>query len=81
MNIVVDQLYFTVSNIVTLYKANNNENALRYATGFFYSNQKNELFFITNRHVVIEETKKYFPNYLRLTLHTNGQDLRQNKAA
>jgi Trypsin-like peptidase domain len=79
MDIAVDQLYFTVSKVITLYKGGDNENTLRYATGFFYSNQKNKLFFITNKHVIIEEAKKYFPNYLRFTLHTNPEDLKQNK--
>ncbi len=47
--------------------------------GFFYSNPKEKLFFITNRHVILDEEKKYFPNVVRLSLHANQNDLRLNR--
>ncbi len=38
------------------------------ASGFFY--QAEGLYFITNRHVVIDETEGYLPDEIRLFLHT-----------
>ena len=37
------------------------------ATGFFYYSDR--LYFITNRHVLIEEEKNYYPDEIRLLLH------------
>ena len=36
-------------------------------------------FFITNRHVVVQEDKNYFPDEIRLKLHTNPNDIRENQ--
>src|SRR4029077_2440366 len=47
------------------------------ATGFFYQ-KNNETYFVTNRHVVIDEEKKIKPDALRIKLHTNAQDLTKN---
>ncbi len=47
------------------------------ATGFFFSNN-GRLFLVTNRHVVRQENDNYFPDSLRLRLHTNAQDATQN---
>ena len=47
------------------------------ATGFFYRN-KDRLFLITNRHVVIDEKKNYKPNRLRFRVHTDPKDLCKN---
>jgi len=38
------------------------------ASGFFY--QANEVYFITNRHVVVDEEKGYYPDEISLLLHT-----------
>lgn len=48
------------------------------ASGFFYIHA-DRLYFITNRHVVIKEEDKYFPDELQLRLHTNSNDIRQNE--
>jgi hypothetical protein len=38
----------------------------------------NKLFLITNGHVVRNEDEGYFPNALRIYLHTDVNDLTQN---
>jgi S1-C subfamily serine protease len=47
------------------------------ATGFFFLNQ-DHLFLVTNRHVVRKEGDNFYPDTLRLRLHTNSQDHTQN---
>lgn len=47
------------------------------ATGFFFENE-GRLYLVTNRHVVRIEEKKFFPDKLRIRLHTNPQDHTQN---
>jgi len=44
------------------------------ATGFFYT-KDDALYFVTNRHVVIDESKGLKPDTLRIRLHTSPQDL------
>gem|GEM_PF-5154 len=46
------------------------------ASGFFYEHEDN-LYFITNRHVVID--KDHCPHELRLTLHKDPENLRDNE--
>jgi S1-C subfamily serine protease len=41
------------------------------ASGFFYDFD-DSLYFITNRHVVIDEEDDFRPSYIRLRLHTGG---------
>ncbi len=47
------------------------------ATGFFFFNE-NRLYLVTNRHVVRDDDKRYFPDKLRIKLHTNASDHTQN---
>lgn len=47
------------------------------ASGFFYIHA-DELYFITNRHVVVKEEDDYFPDELRLRPHTDPNNIRQN---
>lgn len=54
-----------------------NNQLLGAATGFFYSHEE-RMHFITNRHVVIQEDEDYYPDELRLELHTNMRDVSQN---
>ena len=50
------------------------------ATGFFYV--KNDVvYFVTNRHVVLDEAKGIKPDLLRLKLHTDPNDLTKNADA
>src|SRR5215471_10707320 len=47
------------------------------ATGFFYV--KNETtYLVTNRHVVVDETKGLKPDALRLKLHTDARNVTKN---
>lgn len=47
------------------------------ATGFFYT-KSNALYFVTNRHVVVEESKGVRTDILRVRLHTDPSDLTKN---
>lgn len=47
------------------------------ATGFFYL-KSDVLYLVTNRHVVIDETKGIKPDLLRVKLHTDPKDLTKN---
>ena len=47
------------------------------ATAFFYAHQDG-LYLVTNRHVVRDEEEGFFPEALRLRLHTDPSDLRKN---
>ena len=48
------------------------------ASGFFFKD--NDIKYLaTNRHVVINENEKHFPDALRITLHNGRIDLTQNK--
>lgn len=75
---IIDDVYITVSRITTLLKDEKDEKILGYGTGFFFSNKNKNLFLITNRHVIRDEKKNHFPNFIRLQLHTNPNDLKQN---
>src|SRR5713101_1284424 len=44
-------------------------------TGFFFRPAFERFFLITNRHVVIDEDEKFFPEHLTLKLHTDPIDL------
>ncbi|NLX38119.1 MAG: hypothetical protein GXY73_01195 [Methanothrix sp.] len=48
------------------------------ATGFFYS-YDGQIYFITNRHVVIDEEVGYYPERLNLKLHKDRKDLTKNR--
>ena len=48
------------------------------ATGFFYK-YDDQFYFITNKHVVIDEEENHCPDELRLRLHVNKNNLSQNR--
>lgn len=78
----IDQLYFVLTRITTHRYTDSMETdpyELKKASGFFYCNQKSKQFLITNRHVVINEDEKYFPNIMRIRIHTDSSDLRHNE--
>jgi S1-C subfamily serine protease len=55
------------------------ESRLGTATGFFCTSaDQGHLFLITNRHVVVNEAAKSFPDHLTLRVHNNPVDLRQS---
>jgi S1-C subfamily serine protease len=63
--------------VVTLILQITNGQIVGSATGFFY--EKNDsLYLITNRHVVIDETKGIKPDILRVKLHSDPNDLTKN---
>jgi len=45
------------------------------ATGFFYKNQAGKLFIITNKHVIYDRDRHYFPDRLRLYVHSDQNHL------
>jgi hypothetical protein len=74
---VSDPLDFTVTPIILMIHGDApRASVLSYATGFFYKfNDKRYL--ITNRHVVINEDEKYYPDTLLIKIHTNRNTLRE----
>ena len=47
------------------------------ATGFFFEHN-GQLYFITNRHVVVDENEWFYPDELQLNLHTNANKIEDN---
>ncbi len=72
----ISTLFLTVARISTY--DDGTGTVLKNGTGFFYSNPKDDLFLITNRHVIIDESSWYIPNVVRLSLHTNRDNLKEN---
>jgi len=69
----VNELLFVVA-LVTIFQSGQSVGS---ATGFF--NVKNDvLYFVTNRHVVIDDAKGLEPDALRLRLHSDPGDLTRN---
>jgi len=52
-------------------------NAMGSATGFFYT-RGDDLFLVTNKHVVRDEDRGVLPDLLRLRLHQDANDLTKN---
>ena len=48
------------------------------ATGFFFTHQ-NQLYLITNRHVVVNENKEYFPSHIKIRIHTDPNNVKESK--
>jgi S1-C subfamily serine protease len=66
--------FFLVVSLITMLLGGKGVGA---ATGFFYL--KNETtYLVTNRHVVIDETKGLKPDALRLKLHTDARNITKN---
>jgi len=70
----IDPLVASVSKLI-LKKNGSIEGS---ATGFFYENNS-KLFLITNRHVVIDEEKKFYPDEIVLRLHADPNNLQNNQ--
>jgi hypothetical protein len=47
------------------------------ASGFFFARDE-RLFLVTNRHVVVDEPSKHFPNRLEIELHINPDNLAES---
>ena len=69
----MSELLFVVS-LVTMIQ---NGNPVGTATGFFYA-KNDAVYFVTNRHVVIDGPKGLKPDLLRIRLHTTLDDLTKN---
>lgn len=67
----------TVIQIMSTGKAPNPCN-VGSATGFFYKKGEDK-YLITNRHVVVQERKGFYPDSFKLRIHTNRSDLTQNR--
>jgi len=65
-----DPLFFTVSQVRSSREGDEDS----CASGFFYK-YENKLYFITSRHVVIDEADEYRPNELCLELHVDRNNL------
>jgi S1-C subfamily serine protease len=63
--------------VVTLILQMQNGQAVGSATGFFYE-RNGSLYLVTNRHVVMDETKSIKPDLLKVKLHTDPNDLTKN---
>jgi len=48
------------------------------ATGFFYKNES-DVYLVTNRHVVVDERENFYPDHLRIRVHTSNTDLLPNR--
>jgi hypothetical protein len=72
----IKPLFLTVARISTY--DDEMGTVLRNGTGFFYSNPNDDLFLITNRHVIKDESSWYIPNMVRLSLHANRDNLKDN---
>jgi hypothetical protein len=69
----IDEINYSVARIEAIKKGR----IVATATGFFYKNNSDE-YLITNRHVVIDSSQKYFPDKLKLKLHISNSDLSKN---
>lgn len=55
------------------------DTALGTGTGFLFQPMYGRIFLITNRHMVIDESRRFFPDHLVIRLHTDGQDLEKSE--
>jgi len=69
----MNELFFVVS-LITMIQGGK---PVGTATGFFHT-RNNALYFVTNRHVVVEEAKGLKADILRVRLHTDPNDLTKN---
>ena len=69
---MIHELFFLVTLIVQLQGGQ----PVGTATGFFYS-RANQLYLVTNRHVVSDEAAGIRPTALRVTVHADPRDVRK----
>jgi S1-C subfamily serine protease len=73
---ILDREIFAVS--LVKFRKNGITDPDKSASGFFYEHT-NKLYFVTNRHVIIDEEYDFVPDSLELNLHINQEDLNKNK--
>jgi S1-C subfamily serine protease len=69
----LNDILLTVSLVIQLKSGA----SLGQATGFFYT-RNDDLFLVTNQHVVRDDVKNIIPDTLRLHLHTDPNDISKN---
>lgn len=72
-SIEISEVAFAVAQLECF---NQNELIAR-ATGFFYASG-DDIYLVTNRHVVLDEGAAHVPDKLKLWLHTDAADIRRN---
>jgi len=70
----IDLFWTSASRVVPIRNGKDCGNA----TGFFYV-RGNRRFLVTNRHVVIDEKRNFYPDALRIRVHADSSDLRRNE--
>lgn len=73
---ILDNEIFAVSRVEFARKGHVKE--IDSASGFFFE-QNSQFYFITNRHVVVDESEWFFPDEIRLKLHIDKEDLTKNR--
>lgn len=74
-HIVLDPRWITVAPTIPMKKGKQ----LGIATAFFYSSA-GEIYLVTNRHVLLDETENHYPDTLRLRIHVDPRDLTKNES-
>lgn len=69
----IDELIATVAPVRSLKSGR----AIASASGFFYVHS-DDLYFVTNRHVLVDEDEDYYPDSIELRVHTDTADVRKN---
>lgn len=73
---ILDREVFAVS--LVKFRKNGETDPDKSASGFFYEHI-NKLYFVTNRHVIIDEKDEFFPDSLELNLHIDKENLDKSK--
>jgi hypothetical protein len=66
-----------LQKITTLITCKSGRSTIGSATGFFF-HYESKMYLITNRHVFINEKKKYYPDKISIRLNKKGSDLTQS---
>ncbi len=70
---MIESLLLSTTRISTF----DNGSLLTNATGFFFKN-RDRLFLVTSRHVVIDEANDHHPNRLEIEIHTDRENLAES---
>jgi hypothetical protein len=72
--LMIDELWFSVSRVVPV----RDKIDMPPATGSFYETG-DQRFLVTNRHVVVDDSKNRFPDALKFLVHVDRSNLRKNQ--
>jgi len=70
---MIEPLLLTTARLSTFF----GQQLLTGASGFFFERDE-RLFFVTSRHVLIDQPSRHFPNRIEIELHTDAQNLTQS---